>query len=280
MTIGTAIFLASLIFGALTLFRITKDRWNWEKIMKRAAYGLIGVTVLAGAGLGCYKLYLASAESERVKLAEQQARQAAEQEKQAEAKIIEEKEKEKRARFCIANDIPRLESVLKTIQSTVKSGMSLEEAKVAVDKISGLDGHIIPPTGDIKERVLIYSMSTPCDSPFYFLVNVRAGQDGALRWLHVLAKNPPAGYAEGIHTDFSSEFEQSRVWNSLELGAPTSTESRPKTYADPCAADLSRDERLKRLAAFGKVRQTGERDYLAGGHAVSFYFDWTLMRCE
>ena len=51
--------------------------------------------------------------------------------------------------------------------------------------------------------------------------------------------------------------------------------------ADPCAPGISKSERLRRLAAFGNVRQTGQDDYSAGGHEIVFFsFDDSLLNCR
>jgi hypothetical protein len=49
--------------------------------------------------------------------------------------------------------------------------------------------------------------------------------------------------------------------------------------ADPCAPDLSRRERLRRLAAFGVVQQTGSGSYTAAGRTVEFLYGGELRRC-
>lgn len=50
MTVGTGIFLASIVLAVTALFMITRDRWNWAKGLKRISIGsalLIGVLVAA-----------------------------------------------------------------------------------------------------------------------------------------------------------------------------------------------------------------------------------------
>ncbi len=46
MTIGTAIFLSSLVISITLLFNFTKDRWNWRKILIRSLLYPIGLTAL------------------------------------------------------------------------------------------------------------------------------------------------------------------------------------------------------------------------------------------
>ena len=65
----------------------------------------------------------------------------------------------------------------------------------------------------------------------------------------------------------------------------TQSTARPGSWGndpivkDPCAPDLSRKERLSRLAAFGVVRQTGNNRYEAGGRYVSFIYGNDLNEC-
>ncbi len=50
MTIGTGIFLASIVLAVTALFATTRDRWNWAKGLKRISIGsaiLVGVLVAA-----------------------------------------------------------------------------------------------------------------------------------------------------------------------------------------------------------------------------------------
>jgi hypothetical protein len=56
--------------------------------------------------------------------------------------------------------------------------------------------------------------------------------------------------------------------------AVESPKPRPATrdgVADPCAPGLSKAERLRRLATYGTVRQTGEEEYSVGFRTLRFY---------
>lgn len=53
MTIGTGIFLSSLLLAIVILYGLTKDRWAWRRIVKQTALVLVGLIflgVIAGAG--------------------------------------------------------------------------------------------------------------------------------------------------------------------------------------------------------------------------------------
>jgi hypothetical protein len=54
MSVGLAIFLASIVFASVTLYGITKDRWNWRRIAKLCALTFVTLVVLAGAFIGSF----------------------------------------------------------------------------------------------------------------------------------------------------------------------------------------------------------------------------------
>jgi hypothetical protein len=271
MTVGTGIFLASLVLGTIVLFGITKDRWSWPKL---------ALTLFVLGALGAAGLYAWNATKES-REAEKEAHDA------ALAKSAE--QAEARTRLCVAGDLPRIENIARSIQGAVHDGMKLEDVKATADKLAGATGGIIPPKDDIKERVLIYELSSQCDSTFHLLVNVRADEQGALRWLRIWAKNPPVGYPEGLHEELSNDFEEERSLKVLQASkAETDAlearrlaqEKQHRADSDPCAPGLSEAERLSRLATFGKVREIGGGDYTAGGHSIQFLSDGSLFTCD
>lgn len=71
---------------------------------------------------------------------------------------------------------------------------------------------------------------------------------------------------------------------TVEWTFQTETPTEPKwqdapVLLDHCAPNLSRAERLKRLAQYGTVRETGTGNYSAGGRSVHFYSDGSLLSC-
>jgi hypothetical protein len=55
MSLGLGIFLSALVFAVIYLYRITRDRWNWRKIARRLAFGvLLFVFLIVTGGLGFY----------------------------------------------------------------------------------------------------------------------------------------------------------------------------------------------------------------------------------
>jgi hypothetical protein len=72
-------------------------------------------------------------------------------------------------------------------------------------------------------------------------------------------------------------------WNLItEAVAPKPvSEPEPQPVLDHCAPNISKAERLKRLAQYGAVRETGTDEYSAADHSVTFFhYDGSLMNCQ
>jgi hypothetical protein len=158
--------------------------------------------------------------------------------------------KEEAARPCIAADIPRMEALAQKVKAAVKSELTLEEASAALEPIIRQQAEIQIPTDNIRERVLVDSIDTRCSSSFYFLINVREGPDKKLRWLRVVAKNPPAGYRDGLLSEYSSDFDQQRQdeWSRAE-----EERFRAKLQADLAQEEKDREEQHKKFLRNVKI---------------------------
>jgi len=95
------------------------------------------------------------------------------------------------------------------------------------------------------------------------------------------------GRTNGLHVQFSEGMDVGKYarMKSLKVGWKFDTTDEPKAAAKPevldhCAPDLSKAERLKRLAQHGKVRENGGGSYSAGERSLTFLSDATLFRCE
>ena len=71
-------------------------------------------------------------------------------------------------------------------------------------------------------------------------------------------------------------------WTLLtDSAAESPSPPSPKPTLDHCAPNLSRPERLKRLAQYGTVREAGAGEYTAGGRSVTFFtYDNSLISCR
>lgn len=162
-------------------------------------------------------------------------KEAAEQEKRA---------REERARPCIAADIARIEGLAQKANTVVNQNFSLEQAQSVLAVVFGNKAGIGIPDDDLKERVLIQSIRTKCDSDFYFLINIRAAQDGTLRWYRTWAENAPTGYKGGYKSEFSTEFDQERALEQSRIEAKKRQESLDAALAK---AEHDRQEQRRKL---------------------------------
>lgn len=51
MSLGFGLFLSSILFAIVFLFNITKDRWNWKKIVKISAASTVMIAVIIAGGI-------------------------------------------------------------------------------------------------------------------------------------------------------------------------------------------------------------------------------------
>lgn len=75
-------------------------------------------------------------------------------------------------------------------------------------------------------------------------------------------------------------FDRLKVGWSL-ITSPQKKEEPKKELLDHCAIGISKVERIKRLAQYGAVRETGVGGYAAGGHSISISdYDGQLIYCH
>jgi len=68
--------------------------------------------------------------------------------------------------------------------------------------------------------------------------------------------------------------------NELANAAAVTPDIRSE-LPDPCAPNLSKAERKRRLSKFGTIRQTGGGTFEAGGHTITFFeYDGSLISCS
>ena len=68
------------------------------------------------------------------------------------------------------------------------------------------------------------------------------------------------------------------VPDTKEEPVPDTKEDR--SPLDHCAPNLSREERLRRLSKYGKLREKSSHSYSAGERSVSFFSDGSLIYCN
>jgi hypothetical protein len=57
MSIGTGIFLSSLLLAVVILYGLTKDRWRWRTFARRLGYFVVGLVVLGVAAGGAFYVW-------------------------------------------------------------------------------------------------------------------------------------------------------------------------------------------------------------------------------
>ncbi len=89
-------------------------------------------------------------------------------------------------------------------------------------------------------------------------------------------------YEEFLDVERYRQFSRMQVgWNLITEPAAATEVQIAKPTLDHCAPNLSKAERLKRLAQYGQIRQTGSGSYTAGRRSVTFFeYDGSLLDCR
>jgi hypothetical protein len=220
------------------------------------------------------------------------------QEKKDKAELELKKSKEMQsnvARGCISENIGKMESTVKALQAATDDDLTLIQLKPIFDDVMPkfVEYHgevfssppetsktlisssgkvdwpqqktsIVPADDNIKERVLVATITPLCETSFYLLVNVRASESEKIESFKVWAVNPPTGYHDGLHYEFTVDYAARR------MAKDTEAKLKKSVSLDPCAPNLSKAERLSRLAQYGTVKQYSEFEYSAANHKVTF----------
>ncbi|MEV3817093.1 hypothetical protein RI537_13355 [Aeromonas salmonicida] len=112
-------------------------------------------------------------------------------------------------------------------------------------------------------------ISTPVKISDFTIV---VGKDG---------KNTGLGYQIEKRTSLEQYKRFSRMqvgWNLITEAAVQPPPQKP--VLDHCAPNISKNERLQRLAQHGTVREIGKGAYRAAEHSVFFFYDGTLLNCR
>ena len=128
-----------------------------------------------------------------------------EKQKAAERAAAAKEQRENAARSCVAADIPRVEGLLRDIKALIlndyndklrgNSSYNLVIVQSLIKgKYSSINLSIQAADDNIKDKVLIFSIRTNCDSAFHFLANIRANSNDELQWYRLWAQEPPKGY--------------------------------------------------------------------------------------
>lgn len=99
------------------------------------------------------------------------------------------------------------------------------------------------------------------------------------------------GSKHGLQFDFNERLPADSYKRIAKLGLSWTVQTEPLPeepklpqpsgeVRDHCAAGINKTERLKRLAQFGRVRETGLNEYTSGLHSVMFGYDGAVLSCS
>jgi len=205
------------------------------------------------------------------------------------ARLQKQQEKEKLARECIAVDIPRMENLIFEAKKLVNENSKLEDINEKLNNLLYPNNEFskytkpIPSSDNIKEFVLVYDIKTNCKSDFHFLINMRANENGKIRFFNVWAKTDPDGYPSGFSKNVSTDYDEIRRKRNEQQKLVKEMNQRSGDI-DPCAPNLSQSARLSRLSRFGTVRQTSERSYVTSdskgvSHGLRYDIFGNMQHC-
>jgi hypothetical protein len=219
-----------------------------------------------------------------IKEAERQAqadREAEERRRNAAA----EREREEAAakiRPCLASDIVRMEQLVKQTQALITHSSTLAEIQPIIREFLKNqesnnvfnpfnEAEIVPAEDDIKKRVLVFRIFSTCTgTQFTLLVNVTADPAGKLLKYGVWASNSPKGYKTGYIDDLAVDYVQQREAANKAAARSNGTPPTSQVASDPCAPNLTPQQRLDRLKQYGPLKQTSERSFEAGWRSITF----------
>ena len=276
------LLLVAVLIEIYLLHRLTSQRWNWGKIFRFGAYGL---TLLIVVTLGYY------AYGKAITIYENH---------QNDARI----KKEELARECNAEEILRIEPRLKEAFTSVSAYTTVEEVNNVLKKLEPNSIETTISEKNIKAKMVTAEIKTKCASEFFYRVVATFNENGMLDDYRTIARNPPKGYLGRVDisrfgkpnevliipplpknayremaiSELSVNFaEEAEFKKRQEHEINTKGENQlsglrlSDVFDDPCAPSLSRTERLKRLAQYGKVRELEDSEYHAGGHMVKYF---------
>lgn len=128
------------------------------------------------------------------------------------------------SRSCVNNNLPAIESKIRVSRTLIKGWDSLDRAKNILDKHFLVDGQIVASSSNSARKVYAATIALPCDTDFYFLLNVSGTESNGVASLSVWAKNaldtyrngslPTNGFIESFFRDFQAETKEElkSVW--------------------------------------------------------------------
>ncbi len=198
--------------------QIKSAKWSTRAIITLAVSLLIAPAVvsaneleISAAEKSCREVYPDWTDffdrRECVEKATSAIRKRIQEDKRREAK----EKREADARECISNDLPRMEAayvkifdaVEQEFQATLndKDGGDISSdqiEKILKATITDIFIQKVSSNDNIRQKVLVSTVRTKCNSDFHFLLNIRLDESGNVSWLRGWSETPPTGYKDPI----------------------------------------------------------------------------------
>jgi len=178
--------------------------------------------------------------------------------------LANERKREEKALPCLSNDVSRMEKIANNIRDSLNMDMPFEEAVKVAGDLLGRSLQVQPDSKNIKISVAIGTITTTCNSDFYFLINIGGSKNTPVTFYKVWSQNAPQGYTKGYLYSVSRDYLDKKREEAKKRKA------RELAQNDHCAEGLSKSERLRRLALRGTVRQTSSDTYKVGRSRLVF----------
>lgn len=200
------------------------------------------------------------------------------------AEIEARNKREEAARPCLAKQIPIMESTIRRLMIDILPTDSLDSATSKLEQATGNKSNLSPSENNIKNMVAINWLGTNCKSDFYYLINITQGEDGKLQSFKVWTDTPPRGYTNGNVNGYRPEFFVDFVSKRKLIERPKSPAQRiqsplTRDSNSHCEPNLTRAERLEKLATNGEVFYSSPTTFRAGNHGFGLNKDNSLTYC-
>lgn len=282
MTVGEGLFYGAIILGLVGLYAATKDRWRWKRIVKWGI-GLPAVLLILGvAGAWAYKTY-----EDRPRL-------------QKSFGGITLASTEADVRFAKGEASTKVQEGLWFYYAG--SGSAKPESAGYLVRFKNKKvryiAYLASPDQIVTPDLHGFTIGTPYEIVLEKLGppdHASTSDDGLQRMVSYGKLNTFYTFERGqvrdlgIYDSTTGPMKFSKAASSTDGHASKAAgasnepqELRGSTVApilDHCAPDLSRTERLKRLAQHGAVRETGTGHYEASERSVAF-FEGKLVYCR
>jgi len=186
-----------------------------------------------------------------------------------------EKIKEENARECISNDLRRMEDEYIKVYDAVKKEFSSaiddrEGAPITSEQIEAVVKMVNPSISffkksaldNIREKVLIGTIASKCNTAFHFLLNIRLDERNNVMWFRAWSETPPTGYLDPVIT--GRDFLNFRKMKEAAEKLKDELRKQDEKLAQDAAAQKLEQERQKKIEneRLSKIAAPGSPGFL------------------